>query len=137
MNQIYLATENTNIWTQNIKNIVNRLYFSHTLSNASEQIHIFIKHMQVRINDQVLQEQDSFILNSAKLDFYKNLYDIKARAHYVALISCRSERSIVAKIRLSAHNLAVEKGGQNNISRPIRICLFAVQVQLKMKTISC
>ena len=53
------------------------------LSNTSEQIQVFIEHMQVRINDQVLQEQDSVILNSAKLDFYKNLYDIKACAHYV------------------------------------------------------
>ena len=51
VNKIYLATENTNTWTQNIKNIVNRLGFSHTLSNASEQIQVFIKHMQVRIND--------------------------------------------------------------------------------------
>ena len=81
MNKIYLATENTNTWTQNNKNIVNRLGFSLTLSNASEQIQVFIKHMQVQNNDQVLQKQDSFILNSAKLDFYKNLYGIKARAH--------------------------------------------------------
>ena len=87
VNKIYLATENTNTWTQNLKNIVTRLGISHTWSNASEQIQVFIKHMQVRINDQVLQEQDSFILSSAKLDFYKNLYDIKARAHYVDLIS--------------------------------------------------
>ena len=80
--------------------------------------------MQVQIKDQVLQEQDSFILNSAKLDFYENLYDTKARAFYVDLISCRSERSIVAKICLSAHNLAVEKGSHNNISRPNQICPF-------------
>ena len=73
VNKMYLATENTNTWTQNSKNIVNRLGFSHMLSNASAQIQVFIKHMQVQINDQVLQEQDSFILNSAKLDFYKNL----------------------------------------------------------------
>ena len=122
VNKIYLATENTNTWTQNIKNIVNRLAFSRTLSNASEQIQVFIKHMQVRINDQVLQEQVSFISISAKLDFYKNLYDIKACAHYVDLISCRSERSILAKIRLSAHNHAVQKGRHNNIFRPNRIC---------------
>ena len=51
VNKIYFATENTNTWTQNIKNIVSRLGFSHTLSNASEQIQFFIKHMQVRIND--------------------------------------------------------------------------------------
>ena len=71
---------------------------------------------------QILQEQDSFILNSAKLDFYKNLYDFKACANCVDLISCRAERSILAKIHLSVHNLAVEKGKHNNISRPNRIC---------------
>ena len=32
------------------------------------------------------------------------------------------EISFLAKIRLSAYNLAVEKGRNNNISRPNRIC---------------
>ena len=122
MDKIYFATKNTNTWTQNIKNIVNKLSFSHMLSNASEKIQDFInKHMQVRINDQGLQEQDSFTLNREKLDFYKNLYGIKARAHYVDLTGCRYELSILAKIRISAHNLAVEKG------RPFLAEMYCIQ----------
>ena len=42
-------------------------------------IPIHIKHIQQRIHDVA----DSVILNSTKLDFYKNSYKIQTRAHYV------------------------------------------------------
>ena len=34
----------------------------------------------------------------------------------------RSERSVLAKLRISAHNLATEQGRHNNISRLNRTC---------------
>ena len=56
-------------WTRKIKTIDSRLGFSHILSNSAAQLQAFIKHMQARINGQVLQEQDSFILNSIRFFF--------------------------------------------------------------------
>ena len=53
------------------------------------------------------------------------MYDVQERASYVDLINCRSERSVLAKIRISAHNLAIEKGRHNNISilnRTVPVC---------------
>ena len=100
-------------------------------------MHASVKQMQDRIKDQALHEQDSLILNSSKMDYYKRVYDIQARAPHVDLINFRSERSVLAKFRISAHNLAREKGRHNNISRLNRTCPFIVWVQWKMKTISC
>ena len=62
------------------------------------------------------------ILNSTKLDFYKNIYKIQTRAHYVDIISCRSDRSSLAKLRVRAHKLILEKGRYSGIPRQNRIC---------------
>ena len=71
-------------------------------------IPLYQKSIQQRIHDIALQEQDSSILNSSKLDFYKNIYKIQTYAQYVD-ISYRSDRSVLAKIRISSHNLTVKK----------------------------
>ena len=72
-------------------------------------IPLYQKSIQQRIHDIALQEQDSSILNSSKLDFYKNIYKIQTYAQYVDSISYRSDRSVLAKIRISSHNLTVKK----------------------------
>ena len=74
------------------------------------------------MHDIVLQEQDSSILNSSSLYFYQNKYKIQTRAQYVDSISYRSDRSVLAKMRISAHNLTVEKGRYTDIPRHDRIC---------------
>ena len=51
-------------------------------------------------NDIALQEQDSSMLNSSKLDFYKNIYKIQTHAQYVDSISYRSDRSVLANLEL-------------------------------------
>lgn len=55
------------------------------------------------------QEQDSLILNSSKLDFVQKVYSVGSRAHYVDIMNIRNDRSMLAKIRVSAHDLATEK----------------------------
>ena len=88
-------------------------------------MHASVKQMQDRIKDQALQEQDSLILNSLKMNYYKRVYDIQARPPNVDLLNFRnfrSERSVLAKLRISAHNLTIEKGRHNNISRLNKTC---------------
>ena len=65
---------------------------------------------QQRIRDVAMQEQDTVILNGTKLDLYKNIYKVQARAHYVDLISCISDRSVSAKLRISAETSAWPSG---------------------------
>ena len=80
-------------------------------------IPLYQKSIQQTIHDIALQEQDSSILNSSKLDFYKNIYKIQTRAQYVDSKGYRSDRPVLAKIRISAHNLTVEKGRYTGIPR--------------------
>ena len=62
------------------------------------------------------------ILTSSKLDFYNNIYKIQTRAQYVDSISYSSDRSILAKMRISAHNLAIKKDRCTGIPRHDGIC---------------
>ena len=48
--------------------------------------------------------------SSTKLNFYQHSYDFNRRSAYVDILRNKTERSILCKIRLSAHNLAIEKG---------------------------
>ena len=82
-----------------------------------------MKNIQQRIQDVNQQEQDSLMLKSSKLDFYKTLYNVGTRAHYVDIINNRTDRSMFAKIRVSAHDLAIEKGIYSGQLRQSRICL--------------
>ena len=69
-----------------------------------------INHYQ-RLIDQSNQEQSSEIYSSTKLKFYQNFYDFNRRSAYVDILRNKTERSILCKIRLSAHHLAIERGG--------------------------
>ena len=84
-----------------------------------------MKGIQHRIHAVNQQGQDSLILNSFELDFYKKkkLYSIGTRAPYVDIMNIRNDKSILAKIRVSAHDLAIEKGRYSGIPRQNRICL--------------
>ena len=93
-------------------------------------IPLHLKSIQQRIHGIVLQEQDSSILKSSKLDFYKNIYKIQTRAQYVDSISYRSDTSVLAKMRISAHKLAIEKGRYTGIPLDmIGSARFAIQDQ--------
>ena len=114
--------QNAQIHGPKNNDIVNKLGFSHVQTDPVSQVHNYVNHMQIRINDQTLQEQDSFILGSSKLDFYKCIYKIQTRAPYVDLLNCRSDRSTLTKVRFSAHKLNIEKGRYANIPRQNRVC---------------
>jgi hypothetical protein len=62
-----------------------------------------------RLIDQCTHKQSSKIYSSTK--FYQNVIDFNRRSAYVDILRNKTERSILRKIRLSAHNLAIERGG--------------------------
>ena len=123
VHKIYRLTERKNSWVKKVKDVVSTLGYSFINSDPVTMIPIHVKHIQQRIHDVAVQEQDSVIPNSPKLDFYKNIYKIQTRAHYVDIISCRSDRSILAKLRVSAHKLTIEKGRYTGNSRTELHCL--------------
>ena len=83
VNKIYSLTEQSNLWVQKVKKITSVLGYSFINSDPVKMIPLYQKSIQQRIQDIALQEQDSSILNSSKLDFYKNIYKIQTRAQYV------------------------------------------------------
>ena len=122
VNKTYSLTEQSNLWVKKVKKITSVLGYSFINSDPVNMIPLYQKSIQQWIHDIALQEQDSSILNSSKLDFYKNIYKIQTHAQYVDSISYRSDRSVLAKIRISAHKLTVKKGRYTGIPRHDRIC---------------
>ena len=109
INKMYYATVDTNSWTKKIIDIVNKLGFSHISLDPAIKVHFYVNHMQTRINDQTLQDQDSSILSSSKLDFYKCVYTFQRRAPLADLLNYRLDWSTLTKLRLSAHKLNIKR----------------------------
>ena len=75
-----------------------------------------------RIIDQCAQEQYSNIKNSQKLEFFLSVYRMGKRPHYVDKLINITDRSMLCKIRISAHQLMIEKGRHLNIPKNNRLC---------------
>jgi len=56
------------------------------------------------------------------LSFLRNIYDENELAAYVDNIILKSDRSNIAKLRICAHNLEIEKGRHFQINRTERFC---------------
>jgi hypothetical protein len=54
--------------------------------------------------------ENTIISESSKLSFYREFYEFDKRASYVDELTNRNDRSHLAKLRLSAHSLEIERG---------------------------
>ena len=99
VNKIYSLTEQSNLWAKKVKKKnTSVLGYSSINSDPVNMIPLYQKSIQQRIHDIALQEQDSSILKSSKLDIYKNIYKFQTRAQYVDSISYRSDGSVWHKL---------------------------------------
>ena len=118
--KIFVSTKNSNPWTQKVYNILHHLGFSNILQENNTIKHLLAT-IKLRINDQALQGQTSTISGSSKLLFFRNYFNYQ-RCPYVDILMNKSERSYISKIRLSSHNLAIEKGRHLSIPIDQRKC---------------
>ena len=65
----------------------------------------------------MIRDQNSKIKECEKLSFVRNIYDENEDN-----IILKSDRSNIAKLRMCAHNLEIEKGRYFQINRTERIC---------------
>jgi hypothetical protein len=65
----------------------------------------------------MIRDQNSKIKECEKLSFLRNIYDENEDN-----IILKSDRSNIAKLRMCAHNLEIEKGRYFQINRTERIC---------------
>ena len=93
------------------------------LINNSITLKPYMHSIKQRIIDQCLQEQNAKICSSSKLSFFQNFYILNNRASYVDKLINKCDRSTISKIRLSAHQLAIEKGRYSNVPKSERFCL--------------
>ena len=56
--------------------------------------------------------------------FYQTFYDFNRHSAYVDILRNKTERSILCKIRLSAHNLAIERGRHLGLPTSDNIVLY-------------
>jgi hypothetical protein len=89
----------------------NNVNFKHQLINIKQ-----------RIKDQNLQNQNSNIFQSSKLNFLRTFYNMGQRPSYVDSIVNISERAAISKICTSAHLLMIERGRHTNIPTSERFC---------------
>ena len=122
---ILVETWTYNPWVKNLNTCCQKLglpQFYHFIPNLNSY-KLSLPHIIQRIGDITLQEQRSKVRESEKLLFFKTLTaESYARAQYVDCIKNKPERSILAKLRLSAHNLYIEKGRHLKIPKDERYC---------------
>ena len=119
--KIYKTTVNTNSWTKNIFSIFNKLGFSF-ITKKENSIKSLLRSIKQRISDQCLQEESAKIYNSSKLKFYQVVFNNFKRCGYTDILKKKTDRSIISRLRLSAHNLAIEKGRHFSIPTDKRFC---------------
>jgi hypothetical protein len=106
----------------------NNVNFKHQLINIKQ-----------RIKDQNLQNQNSNICQSSKLNFFRTFYNMGQRPSYVDSLVNISERAAIPKIRTSAHLLMLERGSGSCIKIFLHqedFVQFVNLEKLKMKNIS-
>ena len=91
-------------------------------------VYTFINQIQKRIYDQNLQDKNSKIKECEKLFFLRNIYD---ENYYVDNIILKSDRSNIAKLRICAHNLEIEKGRYFQINRTERFCKICNDLEIE------
>lgn len=119
--QIYNATRSSNPWIKKTKHLLQSLGYSYIFDNNVNFKHQLINIKQ-RIRDQNLQNQNSNICQSSKLNFFRTFYNMGKRPLYVDNLVNISERAAISKIRTSAHLLMIERGRHKNIPISERYC---------------
>ena len=121
---ILMETYKYNPWVEKTKSCLQMLGFP--FLNQRIPVHSvrpFLPQICQRATDIYLQEQYSKVMESSKLEFYRNhLFKFNIRAPYVDIITCKMDRGALAKIRLSAHKLEIERGRYAKIDREERLC---------------
>ena len=120
--KILVDTWDYNPWCMNVKCCLENLGFSAlTELLPHNSLKPFNTMISQRINDQVLQHQNSKILMSNKLAFFRSVYKMNSRPHYVDILTYRQDRAALAKLRLSSHNLEIERGRHFGVEHNNRI----------------
>ena len=112
---------NKNNWAYQIKTMLQNLGLGELWTNQ-QHCDIFFPEIKQSILDQYYQSWYSDINNSQRLASYSRIKHSFESESYLDYISERKYKIALSKFRLSSHNLEIETGRYNSISRSERIC---------------
>ena len=118
---IFQATNQSNPWIIKIKVILQNLGFPFLIHNMT-LLKPYLQQIKLRISDQNVQSQNALINESSKLTFFRSVYTMGYRPPYIDILKNVKDRAAICKIRISAHNLMIEKGRYLNIPKTDRNC---------------
>ena len=104
-------------WSQGIKSLLGKLGFSQVWLNQYVEIPC-LEVIKKRIKDYFTQHWYASICSSSKLEYYC-LFKMEKYIEYISNDKLRTE---LAALRLSAHNLDIERGRHINVPRENRVC---------------
>ena len=101
---VYDNIKNSSIWAFNIKDMLNKLGFSHlNLNHHNIELYINTCRIQQRLHDQTKQNMNSLLTSCEKLSFFRSTYIPNKRPAYIDLCKYKTDRSIISQFRTSAH----------------------------------
>lgn len=134
LHKAYISSENLSksgikCWAFKVRNILNKLGLNNLWSQIPKDIsdgtfneNYYLNKIKHRLEDQYLQMCRSMIDSRSKLNIYRNVNT----CHYLQNIENPTHRTIVTKLRISAHNLNIEQMRHSPSKPPIfcRTCPF-------------
>ena len=118
-----VENENVMNWSARVRNILCTAgFFDVWLFPQSVNVNMFISLLTVRLKDIYISEWLSGVRDSTSLNLYKEIKTTVVRSPYLTLLENSKHRNIIAKIRLSSHNLLIETGRHRQIERVNRKC---------------
>lgn len=119
-----LSNENNLTWPVAVKDCLNRIGIGSNTNTPGIHIAAF-----TRMKDIFHQESFSEIKKEeSKLRTYAKLKTIIGMEKYIDLIQNKVERTAISKIRLSNHDLMIEKGRHLKIRKEQRFCPFCTNI---------
>ena len=111
-------------WITKVRNPLQQNGFNNVwLFPSSVNIKQFIPILRSRLIDIYIDEWHRDITKRSSLVLYRNLEDSFERSRYLDVMKITEFGNVLAKVRLSPHDLNIEQGRCRNITRNERKCL--------------
>ena len=124
-NEVQSNPNNTTSWTAKVKYLLEHSGFPDVwLFPESVNIKIFLPLFQSRLRDIYVTEWKQGIELSSALTLYNILKQSFDTSSYLFIVKNIKFRNIIAKLRLSSHQLCIETGRHRGIERTDRKCVL-------------
>ena len=126
------VNDNSSIWTSEIKKLLQTSGFLNVwMYPESVNVNMFIKLFRIRLIDIYIGSWNNGIESRSSLCLYKEIKPHFEISPYLIKINCYKVRNIIARLRLSSHQLYIESGRYNNTPRNDRKCTLCTSNDLE------